>query len=320
MYPVALEFDADPKVANWRPLVQWLLGIPHLIIAQVLGQVASVVAVISWFAILFTGVMPPGLAAFQCLVIRYNARALSYALWLRESYPPFEFPMGPADPRTDPVRVDFVAPSEPRNRLTVGLRFLWIVPIALFAFAVSLAACAVSLASFFARALHRELPGRDARLHGPLRPPLRSLVCLRVPAHRRVPAVRRRIAGVLRPSCPAPQAAVRGAVLTAVSVGPHRFRPRHHEAQQKPSQVDRTPPYPHGFHHGLRAARREVDQGVDPKGANTGRESEPFQRQANVPNPLPTPNGTRPWRRLLVELHRRDGWGEPGVVTGLGSG
>ena len=150
MYPVALEFDADPKIANWRPLVQWLLGIPHLIIAQVLGQVASVVAVISWFAILFTGVMPPGLAAFQCLVIRYNARALSYALWLRESYPPFEFPMGPADPRTDPVRVDFVAPSEPRNRLTVGLRFLWIVPIALFAFAVSLAACAVSLASFFA--------------------------------------------------------------------------------------------------------------------------------------------------------------------------
>ena len=149
-YPVALEFDADLKVANWRPLVQWLLGIPHLLIAQVLGQVAAVVAAISWFAILFTGTMPPGFVAFQCLVIRYNARAYSYALWLRQSYPAFEFPMGPADPRTDPVRVDIVPPEGTRNRLTVGLRFLWIIPIALFGFAVSLAAFAVSVASFFA--------------------------------------------------------------------------------------------------------------------------------------------------------------------------
>jgi hypothetical protein len=149
-YPVALELDSDTKIANWRPLVHWLLGIPHLAIANVLGNVGGVLAVVSWFAILFTGGLPPSLAAFQCMVIRYNVRAVSYALWLRESYPAFDFTMTGADPGGDPVRVDIVPASENRNRLTVALRFLWIVPAALFGFVLSIAACVVSFVAFFA--------------------------------------------------------------------------------------------------------------------------------------------------------------------------
>ncbi len=36
-------------MANWRPLVHWLLDIPHLIVANALAQVASVIALVSWF-------------------------------------------------------------------------------------------------------------------------------------------------------------------------------------------------------------------------------------------------------------------------------
>ena len=70
-------------------------------VANVLGNVGGVIAVISCFAIVFTGRLPDGLATFQCLVVRYTARAYSYALWLREPYPAFDFSMTPEDPGGD---------------------------------------------------------------------------------------------------------------------------------------------------------------------------------------------------------------------------
>src|SRR5437867_2865598 len=130
-YPATFELDAPEEIANWRPLVQWILAIPHLVIANVLSNVANVIAVVSWFAIVFTGKNPEGLSNFGCMVIRYQTRAVSYAGWLRDKYPAFEFTMTPDDPGTDPVRVQFRPQLDDRNRLTVGLRFLWIIPIAL---------------------------------------------------------------------------------------------------------------------------------------------------------------------------------------------
>jgi hypothetical protein len=149
-YPADLELDAPIEIARWRPLVHWLLAFPHLLIAGVLGNVAGIVAFVSWFAIVFTGRLPEGLANLQCLVIRYTARTYSYVLWLREPYPAFDFSMTPADPGGDAVRVDLRPQLDDRNRLTVGLRFLWVIPIALFAAVVGLAAMFVVFAAFFA--------------------------------------------------------------------------------------------------------------------------------------------------------------------------
>jgi hypothetical protein len=149
-YPAELQLDAPPEVANWRPLVHWILAIPHLIIANVLGNVGGIVALISWFAIVFTGRLPEGLASFQCLVIRYQYRAWSYALWLREPYPAFEFSNSPADPGGDPVRIDIRPQLEDRHRLTVGLRFLWAIPAILFAMVIVFVASFAVVIAFFA--------------------------------------------------------------------------------------------------------------------------------------------------------------------------
>jgi hypothetical protein len=149
-YPVDVALDAPLEIANWRPLVQWLLAIPHLVLAGVIGRVGQVVAVISWFAIVFTGRLPQGLADFQCLVIRYQARASTYAFWLYDAYPPFDFTMTPADPGGSPFRVELTAKLEDRNRLTVGLRILWLIPIALFLVVVAIAAVVVAFLGFFA--------------------------------------------------------------------------------------------------------------------------------------------------------------------------
>ena len=148
-YPVDVQLDAAPEIANWRPLVHWILAIPHLLIANVLGQVAGVLAIVSWFIILFTGKLPVEIAQFQCMVLRYETRANSYAIWLRETYPPFEFQMVTVDPATDPLRVHITPKLGDRDRLTVGLRFFWIIPIAIFSALVSFATMFALIAAFF---------------------------------------------------------------------------------------------------------------------------------------------------------------------------
>jgi hypothetical protein len=73
-YPATFTFDAPERIGNWRPLVQWLLAIPHLAVLYALGVVSDVLAVISWFAVLFTGRLPAGLAAIQAMYLRYTLR------------------------------------------------------------------------------------------------------------------------------------------------------------------------------------------------------------------------------------------------------
>jgi len=36
-YPIQLDLTADTGITRWRPLVQWLLTIPHLAVSSVLA-------------------------------------------------------------------------------------------------------------------------------------------------------------------------------------------------------------------------------------------------------------------------------------------
>lgn len=74
-YPVTLEVQSFDRIANWRPLVQWLLAIPQLVLGWLLlSTMALVVAVASWFAIVFTLKLPSGLAYVQAMILRYAVR------------------------------------------------------------------------------------------------------------------------------------------------------------------------------------------------------------------------------------------------------
>ena len=89
-YPVRSELDAPLEVARWRPLFAWVLAIPHLLVASVLANVAGVIVVIAWFAILFTGRYPRGLFDFVVGVTRWWLRVQAYAVLLvTDRYPPF---------------------------------------------------------------------------------------------------------------------------------------------------------------------------------------------------------------------------------------
>jgi hypothetical protein len=149
-YPASVTFDPPERVANWRPLVNWLLAIPHLLVVGALRYVSGVLALVSWFIILFTGRLPAGIANFQAMYLRYYVRTGIYAGFLREEYPPFAFAMTPTDPGSDPrVRVDVVPQLEERNRLTVGFRIILVIPQALVLAVLAIAGFFVLLVAFF---------------------------------------------------------------------------------------------------------------------------------------------------------------------------
>jgi hypothetical protein len=150
-YPATFEVDRAERIAHWRPLVQWLLAIPHFLILDALQLLARAVAVIGWFAILFTGKLPEGLAGVLGLYIRYNNRVAAYAGFLREEYPPFAFDTTFPDPGNDPpVRTGFAPELEDRNRLTVGFRLILAIPQIIVVALLGIAAFLVWVIAFFA--------------------------------------------------------------------------------------------------------------------------------------------------------------------------
>jgi Domain of unknown function (DUF4389) len=150
VYPATLDVEPGEHIANWRPLVHWLLVIPHLIVLNVLGLAAGIVGIIAWFAILFTGRLPQGLAGFQALYIRYANRTFAYEWFMREEYPPFAFDMEAADPgQVAGVRTDLDIALEGRNRLTTAFRWILAIPHFVVLTFLAIATYFVVLVAFF---------------------------------------------------------------------------------------------------------------------------------------------------------------------------
>jgi hypothetical protein len=144
-----LDLDAPEKIARWRPLVQWILAIPHLIVAGILGYVVFVIWVISFFTVLFTRRVPEGLHNFQVMAQRYTWRAYSYSLFMHDKYPPFDFPMVAEDPGDQPPRVS-LAHEQPLNRWLPLIKWLLIIPHLIVLVVLALVAYIVGIIAFFA--------------------------------------------------------------------------------------------------------------------------------------------------------------------------
>jgi hypothetical protein len=109
----------------------------------VLGAVAAVVAVIAWFAILFTGKYPDGLWNLVAYYLRWRVRALAYTALLRDEYPPF----GEGD---YPVSLALQRPAAPRDRLTVAFRFVLVIPHLIAIWALGLGWAVTTCIAWFA--------------------------------------------------------------------------------------------------------------------------------------------------------------------------
>ena len=156
-YPVRLGFQADTHVHRWRPLVQWLLAIPQFIIVSALRTVRGALTVIAFFTVLFTKQVPRSIFDVIVMTHRYEWRVVSYALFLREDYPPFDFTLSSEDDGLDHASVSVEYPTE-LNRWMPLVKWLLAIPQILMVVLLAVAGFFLVVAGFFAVLFTGEYP------------------------------------------------------------------------------------------------------------------------------------------------------------------
>jgi hypothetical protein len=166
-YPVAI--TVVPQLANRKRMTtafRLILALPHILLVGgiagelwsasshsilsiggttgLLGAVVSLLAIVSWFTVVLSGQHVEGIREITTWVVRWRARAIAYVMLLVDDYPPFGD--GPY-----PVTLTIVdPPADGRNRLTVGLRLLLVIPHAIALFFVVCFWWIITIVAWFA--------------------------------------------------------------------------------------------------------------------------------------------------------------------------
>lgn len=145
-----LVVDSPYEVAQWRPLVNFILAIPQLVIASALVRVANIVFVVYWLAFLFTGKLNRGMYSLMTMSERYNERSTGFLVGWSETYPPFDFTPGPADDGAyPPITLDLPDPPDEVPR-SAALNILKAIPHYVVIFVYAIAAVVVAVIAWFA--------------------------------------------------------------------------------------------------------------------------------------------------------------------------
>lgn len=150
-YPVSATVEPQPADRNrLTTAFRLILAIPHLILVGgvgvsvalgggrtdstsaggetgILGAIAVLLAIFSWFAIVITGEHNPTIRRYTLFYLRWRVRAIAYVMLLVDQYPPF-------GDNPYPAALVFDQRDNPRDRLAVGFRLILAIPqfIALF--------------------------------------------------------------------------------------------------------------------------------------------------------------------------------------------
>jgi Domain of unknown function (DUF4389) len=144
-YPVTCEAEYVEQRSRLTTFFRLILVIPQVIVLMFYAFAASIVIIIAWFALLFTGRWPRGMYDFVAGFWRYSTAVNGYCYLLTDVYPPF----GP-DVDTYPVRLDIAPPKESYNRLKVLFRIILAIPPYLISYAMTIVAEIGALLAWFA--------------------------------------------------------------------------------------------------------------------------------------------------------------------------
>ncbi len=88
-YPADLVIAPPAPQNRWKTGFRLILAIPALIVTGVLRYLVVVIAIIAWFACLFTGSMPFGLRNITAWIVRFTQQTNAYVALLTDRYPSF---------------------------------------------------------------------------------------------------------------------------------------------------------------------------------------------------------------------------------------
>ena len=145
-YPIRVEVDYQEEHSRMTTFFRYFMLIPQMIILYFVGIVASILMMVLWIVIVVTGKSHEDMFSFIAKFLRWQTRVNAYAMLLTDVHPPFS---GEADAAPYPVRVEIDDSPEDRNRLTVLLRYFWMIPAVLVAALVVMAAGIVSMVMWF---------------------------------------------------------------------------------------------------------------------------------------------------------------------------
>jgi Domain of unknown function (DUF4389) len=145
-----LVVESPYELPQWRPLVNWVLYIPHAVILYGLRILSNVVFFVYWLMLIFTGTLHPGMFGVMAMYQRYNARASGFLLGYSETYPPFDFAATTADNNAyPPVRLTLPAVPESVAR-SAALNVFKAIPHYFVLMFFFIGAAAVAIAAWFA--------------------------------------------------------------------------------------------------------------------------------------------------------------------------
>lgn len=138
------------EVARWRPLVNWMLYIPHGMVLYGLAILAGIVGMIYWLKFLFTGKFDRDLYSVMAMYERYNTRASAFLMGFTEEYPPFNFPAGGDDNEVySGITLNLPEPPETAPR-KLALNFLLAIPHYFVLAIFGIGAAVVAILAWFA--------------------------------------------------------------------------------------------------------------------------------------------------------------------------
>jgi len=157
-YPAQVDFHGDAHITRWRPLVQWLLAIPQLVVASALRTVRQILILFSLFTVLFTKRIPRSLFDMITMSYRYEWRAVSYALFMHEDYPPFDFQPASNDDGVEPHTTLAIDYPEELDRWKPLYKWFLAIPHYVVLFFLAIGAVAATVAGLVAVVITGEYP------------------------------------------------------------------------------------------------------------------------------------------------------------------
>ena len=113
-YPVDLEIDPPRPQRRLVTLFRLFLAIPAFLVASAYAITVYVIALLGWWAALFTGRMPDGIRNLGAVALRYSGQTNAYLFLLTERYP-YSAPALRDRPRDEQLELRFEPPLAPET-------------------------------------------------------------------------------------------------------------------------------------------------------------------------------------------------------------